>query len=132
MSEEPKQGESHGGIYLVDFEKQIAKLMVDWNDSGIDFTGRGWDRGLRGIEFSGGEIFIAASDEIFVYDSKFNVKRSYKNHFLKHAHEINKHENLLFVPQQAVTVSWYLILIEMNSLGAYICESPQKAGSPNF
>jgi WD40 repeat protein len=92
-----QQGESHGGIYLVDFEKQIAELMVDWDDSGIDFTGRGWDRGLRGIEFSGGEIFIAASDEIFVYDLEFKVKRSYKNVFLKHAHEINKHENLLFV-----------------------------------
>ena len=92
-----QQGESHGGIYLVDFEKQIAELMVDWDDSGIDFTGRGWDRGLRGIEFSGGEIFIAASDEIFVYDLEFKVKRSYKNPFLKHAHEINKHENLLFV-----------------------------------
>ena len=92
-----QQGESHGGIYLVDFEKQIAELMVDWDDSGIDFTGRGWDRGLRGIEFSGGEIFIAASDEIFVYDLEFKVKRSYKNLFLRHAHEINKHENLLFV-----------------------------------
>ena len=92
-----QQGESHGGIYLIDFEKQIAELMVDWDDSGIDFTGRGWDRGLRGIEFSGGEIFIAASDEIFVYDLEFKVKRSYKNPFLKHAHEINKHENLLFV-----------------------------------
>ena len=92
-----QQGESHGGIYLVDFEKQIAELMVDWDDSGIDFTGRGWDRGLRGIEFSGGEIFIAASDEIFVYDLEFKVKRSYKNLFLKHAHEINKHENLLFI-----------------------------------
>ena len=92
-----QQGESHGGIYLVDFEKQIAELMVNWDDSGIDFTGRGWDRGLRGIEFSGGEIFIAASDEIFVYDLEFKVKRSYKNLFLKHAHEINKHENLLFV-----------------------------------
>ena len=92
-----QQGESHGGIYLVDFEKQIAELMVDWDDSGIDFTGRGWDRGLRGIEFSGGEIFIAASDEIFVYDLEFKVKRSYKNLFLRHAHEINKHENLLFI-----------------------------------
>ena len=43
-----QQGESHGGIYLVDFENQIAEIMVDWDDSGIDFTGRGWDRGLRG------------------------------------------------------------------------------------
>ncbi len=92
-----QQGESHGGIYLIDFENQIANIMVDWDDSGIDFTGRGWDRGLRGIEFSGGEIFVAASDELFVYDQDFNIKRSYKNDFLKHAHEMNKFENLLFV-----------------------------------
>jgi hypothetical protein len=92
-----QQGESHGGIYLVDFENQVAEIMVDWDDSGIDFTGRGWDRGLRGIEFNGGEIFVAASDELFVYDQGFNVKRSYKNTFLRHAHEINKFENLLFV-----------------------------------
>jgi len=72
-----QQGESHGGIYLVDFENQVAEIMVDWDDSGIDFTGRGWDRGLRGIEFNGDEIFVAASDELFVYDQGFNVKRSY-------------------------------------------------------
>ncbi len=53
-----QQGESHGGIYLVDFEKQDAKIMVDWNESNIDFSGRGWDRGLRGIEFYGDEICI--------------------------------------------------------------------------
>ena len=92
-----QQGESHGGVYLVDFERQDARIMVDWNDSGIDFTGRGWDRGLRGIEFSGDEIFIAASDELFVYDQAFSIKRSYKNPFLKHAHEIYKFENLLFI-----------------------------------
>ena len=91
-----QQGESHGGIYLADFENQVANIMVDWDDSGIDFTGRGWDRGLRGIEFSGDEIFVAASDELFVYDQEFNIKRSYKNDFLRHAHEINKFENLLF------------------------------------
>ena len=92
-----QQGESHGGIYLVDFQKQEANLVVDWDDSGIDFTGRGWDRGLRGIEFRTDEIYIAASDEIFVYDQNFQVKRSYKNRFLKHAHEINRFENLLFI-----------------------------------
>ena len=30
-----QQGESHGGIYLVDFQKQEANLVVDWDDSGI-------------------------------------------------------------------------------------------------
>ncbi len=92
-----QQGESHGGIYLVDFQKQEADLVVDWDDSGIDFTGRGWDRGLRGIEFRGDEIYIAASDELFVYDLNFQVKRSYKNRFLKHVHEISRFENLLFI-----------------------------------
>ena len=70
-----QQGESHGGIYLVDFEKQVANLVIDWDDSGIDFTGRGWDRGLRGIEFRRDEIFIAASDEIFVYDLNFKSEK---------------------------------------------------------
>ena len=92
-----QQGESHGGIYLVDFQKQEADLVVDWDDSVIDFTGRGWDRGLRGIEFRGDEIYIAASDELFVYDLNFQVKRSYKNRFLKHVHEISRFENLLFI-----------------------------------
>lgn len=36
-----QQGERHGGVYLVDFEHQDARIMVDWDDSGIDFTGRG-------------------------------------------------------------------------------------------
>ena len=92
-----QQGESHGGVYLIDFEHQDARIMVDWNDSEIDFSGRGWDRGLRGIEFNDDEIFIAASDELFVYDQAFSIKRSYKNPFLKHAHEIYKFENLLFI-----------------------------------
>ena len=48
-----QQGESHGGIYTVDFENQSGELHVDWNTSDIDFEGRGADRGLRGIAFDG-------------------------------------------------------------------------------
>ena len=46
-----QQGESHGGIYTVDFETQTGEQRVDWNTSKIDFEGRGADRGLRGITF---------------------------------------------------------------------------------
>ena len=86
-----QQGESHGGIYLVDFQKQEANLVVDWDDSGIDFTGRGWDRGLRGIEFRGDEIYIAASDEIFVYDPNFqhNYIRTPLGGFINHSENPN-------------------------------------------
>ena len=43
------QGESHGGIFTVDFEKQAVEQHVDWNNSEIDFAGSGADRGLFGL-----------------------------------------------------------------------------------
>lgn len=91
------QGDSHGGIFTVDFATREAIRHVDWNTSDIDFTGRGWDRGLRGIEFHNGEIYIAASDELFVYDQEFRIRRSFRNPYLKHCHEICKKDNLLFL-----------------------------------
>ena len=46
---------------------------IDWNTGEIDFTGRGWDRGLRGIEFTEDSIWIAASDELFCYSPEFEI-----------------------------------------------------------
>ncbi len=51
------QGESHSGIYLVNFAERWVDQVVDWDTSEIDFTGRGWDRRLRGIAFFAGEFF---------------------------------------------------------------------------
>ena len=92
-----KQGESHGGVYTVDFEKQQVDQHIDWNRSNIDFEGRGADRGLRGIAFNGDDILIAASDELFRYDRSFKIKTSNKNHYLKHCHEICRFEPTLFL-----------------------------------
>ncbi len=83
-----RQGESHGGVFTVDFEKQEVAQHVDWNTTNIDFEGRGADRGLRGIAFNGDDILIAASDELFRYDRSFKMKTSNKNRYLKHCHEI--------------------------------------------
>ncbi|MDB2544617.1 hypothetical protein N9X63_06050 [Woeseiaceae bacterium] len=91
------QGESHGGIYTVDFATKKGEQHVDWNTSEIDFEGRGADRGLRGIAFDGDNIYIAASDEIFCYDKNFNLIVSFKNRYLKHAHEICKMDRRLFI-----------------------------------
>jgi hypothetical protein len=92
-----QQGESHGGIYLVNFAEQTVDQVVDWDTSEIDFTGRGWDRGLRGIAFFHGEIYIAASDELFVYDQNFNIQRSFRCTYLKHCHEIHQLNNHLYL-----------------------------------
>jgi hypothetical protein len=92
-----EQGDSHGGVYLVDFAEQSVRQVVDWNTSEIDWQGRGWDRGLRGIAFHDNEIYIAASDELFVYDREFRIQRSYRSTYLKHCHEIFRFKDHLYL-----------------------------------
>jgi len=92
-----QQGESHGGIFTVDFETQTGEQHVDWNTSDIDFEGRGADRGLRGIAFDDDNIYIAASDELFRYDLDFEIKRSFRNRYLKHCHEIIRKDRRIFL-----------------------------------
>jgi hypothetical protein len=92
-----RQGESHGGVYLVDFGHDRAALVLDWNTMGIDWQGRGWDRGLRGIAFDGETVYIAASDELFAYTPEFRQVGSWRNRYLKHCHEICRHERTLFL-----------------------------------
>jgi len=92
-----RQGESHGGVFTVDFETREGVQHVDWNKGDIDFEGRGADRGLRGIAFDGDDIYIAASDEVFCYDRDLNIVRSNRNRYLKHCHEICRRDRHLFL-----------------------------------
>ena len=91
------QGESHGGVYTVDFDRREVVQHIDWNTSGIDFSGRGADRGLRGIEFHNDDIYIAASDELFRYDRDFRLQASYRNRYLKHCHEICRRDRTILL-----------------------------------
>lgn len=79
-------GESHGGLYLVDLDDGTFEQVVDWN-SDIDWSGRGGERGLRGICVLD-DIYVAASNELFVYDRDFNLIESHGNSYLSHCHEI--------------------------------------------
>jgi len=83
-----RQGQSHGGVFLIDLATGEHLQVIDWNDGAIDWEGRGGDRGLRGIAFHGGRVFLAASDEIFVFDSLFRRLGSITSPYLKHCHEI--------------------------------------------
>jgi hypothetical protein len=91
------QGESHGGVYLVDLDNREITRPIDWDRENIDWRGRGADRGLRGIAFHGDAVYIAASDELFAYDHKFRPLGSWRNPFLKHCHEICVYEDNLFL-----------------------------------
>ena len=92
-----RQGESHGGVYTLDFSTQTGRQRLDWNTGDIDFSGRGADRGLRGIAFDGDDIYIAASDELFCFDRSFRIKESFRNRYLKHCHEICRMDRKVFL-----------------------------------
>jgi hypothetical protein len=92
-----QQGESHGGVFLIDLVDQQVHQVIDWNTMDIDWSGRGADRGLRGIAFYKETIFIAASDELFAYNPDFSLQDSWKNPYLKHCHEISVHQGQLFL-----------------------------------
>ena len=91
------QGQSHGGVYLVDMSTGDTEQVIDWNASSIDWEGRGGDRGLRGIAFHADRIYLAASDEIFVYDRGFTQLGSLRNRYLRHCHEIYVSGHRMFV-----------------------------------
>ena len=92
-----RQGESHGGVYLIDIEKQSVRQTLDWNTADIDWQGRGADRGLRGIAFDNDRVYIAASDELFAYTPDFKLIDSWRSPFLKHCHEIAVWERTLYL-----------------------------------
>lgn len=90
-------GESHGGVYIVDLATDKVDQVVDWNTTSINWEGRGLDRGLRGIALYQEHAYIAASDEIFVFDKNFNIVKSFKNQYLLHCHEICIAGNYLYL-----------------------------------
>jgi hypothetical protein len=81
----------------VDFEGQSVDQVIDWDSADIDWQGRGWDRGLRGIAFDGERVFIAASNELFVYTPDFKLLASYRNPYLMHCHEIFVYQRRLYL-----------------------------------
>lgn len=91
------QGESHGGVYLIDIDSQFVEQKVDWDTIDIDWQGRGADRGLRGIAMDGEVVYIAASDELFAFAPDFERIGSWRNRYLKHCHEIFVWERTLFM-----------------------------------
>ncbi|MFX0134094.1 MAG: hypothetical protein ACFFDN_10665 [Candidatus Hodarchaeota archaeon] len=97
------QGETHGGIYLVDLNSGEYKQVIDWNDPSINWEGRGGDRGLRGIALYDNKIYIAAADRIIVFNKNFEIINSFKNKYLWDCHEIFVFKDSLFITSTAFT-----------------------------
>jgi hypothetical protein len=91
------EGESHGGVYLVDLASGACEEVVRWDYGAISWEGRGSERGLRGIAFYEDHVLVAASDEVLIYDQDFNMIDSFRNAYLKHCHEICRQGDVLWL-----------------------------------
>jgi hypothetical protein len=91
------QGESHGGLYLVDLEDKSARQVVDWSTPDIEWHGYGGDRGLRGIAFVGDTIYVAASDRLLALSPTFKLLDAWQNPYLKHCQEIAVWQRTLYL-----------------------------------
>ena len=91
------QGESHGGVYIIDLQTEAVDQVIRYDEPSISWEGRGGPRGLRGIAFYGDEIYLAASDEIFVYSKDFRFGGSISNEYLSHCHETYLSGSTLYV-----------------------------------
>jgi hypothetical protein len=91
-----KHGDSHGGLYIVDFDSNKVVQMLDWKGD-ISWGGRGGDRGLRGLAVAGSKIYVAAAHELLLFTPKFEFVGSVRNPYLRNCHEIALHKGLLFL-----------------------------------
>lgn len=126
------QGESHGGVYLVDMEAGTFDQVIDWNDTSINWDGRGADRGLRGIAFYKGHIYLAASDEIFVYDQQFNLIESFRNKYLQHCHEICIAGDTLYLSSTGFDSILVFDLLRKEFVSAYCIRAKEAQGQFSF
>ncbi len=91
------QGESHGGVFLIDLDAETVAQKLDWNTADIEWEGRGWDRGLRGIAFSDDAVLIAGSRELLMFAPDFSSRSAWSNPYLRHAHEISRWQKMLYI-----------------------------------
>jgi hypothetical protein len=140
-----QQGDAHGGAYLINLETGDFEKVLDWNRVDIEWEGRGMGRGLRGIVFLGAEVWIAASDELFVFDRSFNILRSYRCPALHHCHEISTDDRgfiwltstsydsiLRFDPKaERFGGGWYIAPVTRTVQGRQVTTLASKPYDPN-
>lgn len=122
------KGDSHGGVYLLDLEKEKYEQVIDWNTPEIDWSGRGGDRGLRGLANYKEKIYMAASDEIFIYDLNFRLLDSIKHPLLKHCHETFISGKRFFVTSTGFNALLEFDLDEDKFVGGYHVRFSRLAG----
>lgn len=81
-------GDTHGGLFQLDFDAGEARCLFAWDDPDFDFQGRGGDRGLRGFVFKDGRFYVAAAGRILVLTPEGELEREIRHPLLGLLHDM--------------------------------------------
>ena len=92
-----QKGEQHGAVYLLDTERQSGAQLLSWSRPAINWDGHGGARGLRGMGFADGKVFVAAANELLVFSPEFELLRSHRSPYLAGGQGLAVFENRIYV-----------------------------------
>lgn len=136
-----EQGQSHGGLCVVDFATQRIDYVIDWNTTDIDVAGRGGDRGLRGVAPVGNQVYVLSNKALLLFDRDFNLRRTFTNRYLKHCHELSAYGGCAYIVStgydaivafdvalERFAIGYQLVLVDERL--RLLAFDPESAGGP--
>ena len=98
-----KQGDIHGGLYVIDTDKEEVIYHAPYEKDFINDNERGGERGLRGISVLDDRIIVSDSAGFIELDKDtYEIKRTHQdNDYFKSIHEITFHDNHIWATSTA-------------------------------
>lgn len=90
------RGDSHGGLYVVDFETGEGKQVLDWDFPDIRWDSGGGDRGLRGMAFYDDHLYAAGATYLYKFNKKFELVDKFNNPNFDGTHELCLYEDDIY------------------------------------
>lgn len=91
------EGEGHGALHVVDLELGESRELFRWDDAEISWSGRGGDRGLRGVVVLKDRLLVAASRCLLELRPDGTELARHTNPYLGLAHELTVHKGVVYV-----------------------------------
>jgi hypothetical protein len=92
-----QRDESHGGLCICDFQKGTVEYAIDWNSTDIDVSGRGGDRGLRGVAIYNEQVYALSNNALLQFGRNLRLQEKYSCAYLKHCHELSVYDHRAFI-----------------------------------
>jgi hypothetical protein len=96
-----QRGDSHGAFYLVDTENGRGAQLLDWARPAIDWSGRDGGRGLRGLAFYEGLVWIAGATELLRFTPALELQGALRSSYLGDVQALACFDGRLYVASAA-------------------------------